>query len=105
MTVAGPNLMWLITIQKSRPQLSVSPTHVPENGFWISLIRQYVHGHEDIQYLSASDEIAWARENIDQIEQLFSNPSNLESTCDQLRTLLRSNGEKQWGPPASGEPS
>ena len=105
LTVAGPDLTWVITIDKGQPQLSISPTRLRGNGFWISLVRQYTCGHDYIQYLAVSDEIEWARENIDQIEQLFSDPANLEATCNKLRALLRSNGEKQWGPPAIGEPS
>ena len=102
LTVTGPTLTWLIAIEKGQPQLSISPTRLTDNGYWISLIRQYIHGHEEIQYLPASEEIEWARENIGQIEQLFSDAPNLEATCDKLRDLLRSNAEKQWGPAASG---
>lgn len=100
-TVTGPNLTWRITIEKGQPQLSISPTRLPGNGFWISLIRQYAGGLEDIRYLSAIEEAEWARENIGLIEELFSDASNLEATCDDLRALLRSNAEKEWGPPAS----
>lgn len=99
LTVTGGNLTWLIAIDKGQLQLFISPTRLPENGFGVSLIRQYLYGLEDVQYLSANEEVRWARENIDQIEQLFSDVSALEATCSTLRALLRSNGEKQWGPP------
>jgi hypothetical protein len=100
LTVTGPNLTWSIVNDRGQIQLSIAPTTLPGNGFWISLIKQYLDGNEDIQYLPAAEEIEWARENIDQIEQMFSATSDLESTCGALRELLRSNAEKQWGPAA-----
>jgi hypothetical protein len=101
LTVTGPNLTWTIANDRGQIQLSIAPTSLPGNGFWISLIKQYLDESEDIQYLPAAEEIKWARENIDRIEQLFSATSDLESTCCALRELLRSNAEKQWGPAAS----
>jgi len=101
LTVTGPNLTWSVANDREQIQLSIGPTCLPGNGFWISLIKQYLDASEEIQYLPAAEEIAWARENIDQIDQLFSATSNLESTCGALRGLLRANAEKQWGPAAT----
>jgi hypothetical protein len=92
--VTGPSLTWLIANDRGQIQLSIGPTCLPGNGFWISLIKQYLDGSKDIQYLPAIEEIEWARENIDQIDHLFSASSNVESTCGALRALLRSNAEK-----------
>lgn len=101
LTVTGPNVTWSIVNDREQIQLSVGPTGLPGNGFWISLIKQYIDGSEDIQYLPALAEIEWARVNIDQIDQLFLTTSDLKVTCGELRALLRSNAEKQWGPAAT----
>lgn len=102
LTVTGPAITWIITVDRGQLQLSVAPTQLPgARGFWISLIRQYLKGDEDIQYLSPPEEIDWARTHLNQIEQLFSDAATLESNRDQLVELLKSNGEKQWGPAKS----
>jgi hypothetical protein len=98
LTVTGPNITWLIVNDRGQMQLTIAPTSSPNDGFWISLIRQYLDEDEDIQYLSAVEEIAWARANSHHIDQLFSAPHDLEATCDALRALQRSNAEKHWGP-------
>jgi hypothetical protein len=100
LTVTGPNFTWTIVNDRGQIHLSIAPTTRPGNGFWISLIKQYLDGSQDIQYLPATEEAKWARENINQIEQIFSARSDLESTCGALHALLRSNAEKQWGPAA-----
>jgi hypothetical protein len=101
LTVAGPDLTWLITNDRGQIQITVGPTSLPRDRFWISLIKQHLEGNEDIQYLPVVEEVAWARDNLHQIDQLFSATSDLESTCTTLRALLRSNAEKQWGPAVS----
>ena len=81
-------------------QLSLAPTRLqsPENWFWVSLIRQYLDGHDEIEYLSAADELRWARDNEQRTTALFSDHSTIESVCEELRALRRSNAEKYWGP-------
>lgn len=101
LTVTGPNLTWLITVDRGQVRLSAGTTKLPGRLFWTSLIRQYLLGEEDIRYLSAPEEIEWARTHLNQIEQLFSDDATVESTRDRLEALLRSNGEKQWGPAKS----
>ncbi|CPS10328.1 hypothetical protein [Mycobacteroides abscessus] len=99
--VSGENLTWRIANDRGQLQLSVAPTQLPEQGFWISVLRQYLDQIDDVQYLPAVEEVAWARENIKRIDGLF-DPFFLESTCEGLRKLMRSNAEKEWGPAASG---
>jgi hypothetical protein len=101
LTVTGPNLTWLIVNDRGQIQLTIAPASSPNNGFWVSLIRQYLDEDEDIQYLSVVEEIAWARANLEHIDQLFSTTQNLESACTALRALQRSNAEKEWGPAAT----
>jgi hypothetical protein len=101
LTVTGPSVTWSIANDRDQIQLSIGPTCLPGNRFWISLIKQYVNESDDIQYLPAAEEIEWARMNIARIDDLFSPSSDLEATCGELRALLRSNAEKQWGPAAT----
>ncbi|MCV7171251.1 hypothetical protein H7I41_15150 [Mycobacterium manitobense] len=101
LTVSGPDVTWWITLDRGQLELSVAPTRLPGDSYWISLIRQYVRGDDDIRYLSAADEIDWARENVEQIERLFSEASDVEAVTHTLAGLRRENGEKRWGPAAS----
>lgn len=101
LTVSGPDVTWLVVLDRGQLELSAAPTRLPGDGFWISLIRQYVRGDDDLRYLSAAEEVDWARENVGQIERLFSEASDLESITHALADLRRKNGEKRWGPAAS----
>ncbi|WP_102141308.1 hypothetical protein [Mycobacterium hubeiense] len=98
--VQGTDLTWSVVNDRGQMQLSVSPTRLStsDSWFWISLIRQYVEGHDEIQYLPVVEEIEWARANLDPIARLFSDPSTVEATCDALRALRRANADKTWGP-------
>jgi hypothetical protein len=97
LTLSGPDLTWLVVLDRGQLELSVSPTRLPGDGFWISLIRQYVQGDDDIRNLSAIEEIDWARDNLGQIERLFSDTSDVESTSHAIAALRRKNAEKYWG--------
>lgn len=103
-TVTGPEVSWLIANDRGQMQLSISPTRLqsPENWFWISLIQQYLEGQEEIQYLSAAEEIRWARDNEQRTTELFSDHSTIESVCEELRALRRPNAEKYWEQAATG---
>jgi hypothetical protein len=98
LTLTGPDLIWHIANDRGQMQLSVTPTRLatPGNGFWVSLIKQYLDGNEEIDYLSALDEVRWMRENGDRAEQLFSDASTIETTCDNLKVLRRTNADKYW---------
>lgn len=100
-TVTGPDLTWSVSVDRGQFQLSIAPTRSPRTGFWVSLIKQYLEGNEDIAYLSAKDEVEWARGHLGSIEQLFADPAGMESVCNELRILQRANAEKQWGPAAT----
>ena len=104
-TVTGPEMSWLIANDRGQMQLSLSPTQLqsPENWFWISLLRQYLDGRDEIQYLSAVEELRWVRDNEQRLTNLFSDHSTVESVCEELRALRRSNAEKYWGPAKTGE--
>ncbi|HWX99573.1 MAG TPA: hypothetical protein VNY55_06760 [Mycobacterium sp.] len=98
LTITGPDLIWHVANDRGQMQLSITPTRLAtaRNGFWVSLIKQYVDGDEEIHYLSALDEIRWMRENGNRVEQLFSDASTIETTCEDLKVLRRANADKYW---------
>ncbi len=63
----------------------------------MSLIRQYLEGHQDIEYLSATDEISWFAQNRQRVTELLSDSGTIEATCAKLQDLKRSNADKEWG--------
>jgi hypothetical protein len=83
---------------KGQILLDVAPTELvaPENWFRISLIKQHLNGDDEIEHVSAADEIEWVRQNGSRVEQLFSDAATLETTCTTLRALRRSNANKYW---------
>jgi hypothetical protein len=96
--LTGPILSWNLTNDRGQMELTVAPTALAtqDKWFWVSLVRQYLNGDDEIEYLSAADEIGWVRENSDRIEQLFSDGSAIETTCQSLRALRQSNADKYW---------
>lgn len=96
--LTGPILSWNLSNNRGRIELTVAPTKLAttENWFWVSLLKQYIDAEPEIDYLSAAEEIDWARENMDRIEQIFSNASALDEVCKELRGLRQSNSDKYW---------
>ncbi|MBW0014980.1 hypothetical protein [Mycobacterium sp.] len=98
LTITGPILTWDLTNDRGQFLLSVAPTVLAtaDNWFTVSLIKQYLNGQDELDYLSAEDEIAWFRENGQQVEELFSDGSKMETVCETLRSLRRSNADRYW---------
>jgi hypothetical protein len=98
LTVTGPTLTWALTNERGQMQIAVAPTHLltPRNWFWVSLIKQYLDNEAEIQYLPAPDEALWMRENSGRVEELFSDTSALETICDDLKVLRRTNANTYW---------
>lgn len=96
--VTGPTLTWLVSLDRGQVQIVIAASRFTSQGnwFWISLIRQYLEGIDDIEYLSAVAEIDWARANISRIISLFKDDDIATRTCEALRVLRRENAEKQW---------
>lgn len=96
--LTGPILSWSLTNDKSQMLLGVAPTRLAAQGNWfrVSLIRQYLNGDDEIEYLTAAGEIEWVRENSGRIEQLFSDASGIETTCETLSGLRRANANRYW---------
>ena len=96
LTITGPILTWDLTNDRGQFLLSVAPTVLAtaDNWFTVSLIKQYLNGQDELDYLSAEDEIAWFRENGQQVEELFSDGPKTETVCETLRSLRRSNADR-----------
>ncbi|WP_324666716.1 Hypothetical protein MUW33_4084 [Mycobacterium canetti] len=98
LTLTGPILSWQLANDRGQMLLSVAPTRPETSDKWfsVSLVKQYLNGDDEIEYLSAAEEIEWVRENGDRVEQLFFDAVTSETTCELLRTLRRSNASKYW---------
>jgi hypothetical protein len=98
LTITGPILSWDLANDKGQMLLGVAPTALatPDNWFTVSLVKQYLNGQDEIEYPSAADEIAWIRSNGERVEKLFSDVSEIETICETLRSLRRSNANKYW---------
>ncbi|MDD4867551.1 MAG: hypothetical protein PHQ28_10690 [Mycobacterium sp.] len=98
LTITGPVLTWLLVNDRGQMQIAIAPTLLTtaRNWFWISLIKQFLDGDDEIAYLSTSKELDWIRQNGDRVEQLFSDPSTLDSTCAKLAALRRVNADRYW---------
>jgi hypothetical protein len=96
--LTGPILSWSLTNDKGQIVLYVAPTELAtaSNWFRVSLIKQYLDSDDEIEYVSAADEIGWVRQNSGRLEQLFADASKLESTCEKLAALRRSNANQYW---------
>ncbi|SPM33029.1 hypothetical protein MRAB57_832 [Mycobacterium rhizamassiliense] len=98
LSITGPTLSWDLVNDKGQILLGVAPTALatPDNWFTVSLIKQYLSGQGEIEYSSAADEITWVRTNGERVEELFSDGSQLETICETLRSLRRSNADRYW---------
>ena len=98
LNVTGPILSWSLVNDRGQMQVSIAPTcmSTERNWFWVSLLRQYLNGDSEIEYLPAPDEIQWMRENSDRVEQLFGDKSTAEASCEKLKDLRRSNANQYW---------
>ncbi|WP_235216002.1 hypothetical protein [Mycobacterium kyorinense] len=86
-----------MTNNRGQFELTVAPTDraTAENWFWVSLVKQYLDGDDEIEYLSAAKEIEWLRKNSSRVEQLFSDKS-VDTACETLRTLRQFNSDRYW---------
>ncbi|MDM4139644.1 MULTISPECIES: hypothetical protein [Mycobacterium] len=98
LTVTGPIITWLVVNDRGQMQISLAPTclALPRNWFWVSLIKQYINHEPEIEYLSATDEVEWMRQNATRVEELFCNASTVANVCEELKELRRANADKYW---------
>lgn len=101
LTLTGPVISWSLHNNRGQIGFGAAPTQFaasPENWFRISIIRQYLDEYDETNVVSPVDEVAWIRENIGRIEELFSEASVARS-CEALITLEETLAIKYYGPP------
>ena len=100
LTLTSPVTTWQISNDRGQIQLDVAPTKAadqPRNWFRLSIIRQYLDDYDETNMVSPTEAVAWARDNRDRIDDLFSDTSVAES-CEALIALEDANAVKYWGP-------
>ena len=100
--LTGPVISWEISNDRGQIGFGAAPTKFsesPDNWFRISLIRQYLDGFDELNAVSSAETVSWIRDNIDRIEQLFTDSSATHS-CEELIALAKSLAIKYWGPPS-----
>lgn len=100
LTLTGPALSWLIANDRGQMQFHVAPTklNAPENWFRMPIIRQYLDGYDETNQVSPEETVAWIRDNLGRIEELFSD-SPAGKSCKALAELENANAIKYFGPP------
>ncbi|MGB8792118.1 MAG: hypothetical protein WCD33_11460 [Mycobacterium sp.] len=99
LTVTGPTISWQVTNDRGQILFHLAPTKLatPENWFRASIIRQHLDGFDERNAISPVEAVAWMRDNISRIEELFSDSSAARS-CKELTALENANADKYWGP-------
>ncbi len=99
LTVTGPTISWQITNDRGQILFNLAPTKLaaPENWFRASIIRQHLDGFDERNPISPVEAVAWMRDNISRIEDLFSDSSAAQA-CQDLTALENANADKYWGP-------
>ncbi|MGB6206620.1 hypothetical protein [Mycobacterium sp.] len=100
LTATGPLLSWQLTNNLGQIRIDIAPTKLssPGNWFRISIIRQYLDGYDEQSPVSPGDAVAWVRDNLSRIEELFSD-SSATASCTALTELENANAIKYWGTP------
>ena len=100
LTLTGPVASWSLNNNRGRIEIAVAPTQSaasPENWFRITVVRQYLDGYDEMNAASPEETIAWTRDNLGRIEELFSNDSAANS-CRALIALEEALATKYFGP-------
>ena len=101
LTLTGPVLSWSLHNNRGRLGFGVAPTQLaatPDNWFRISIIRQYLDGYDETNVVAPAATVAWTRDNLGRIEELFSEAST-DRSCRALIALEESLANKYFGPP------
>ncbi|SHQ27625.1 Uncharacterised protein [Mycobacteroides abscessus subsp. bolletii] len=103
LVLTGPVLSWSIANDRGQIQFDVAPTARADSGdswFRISLVRQFMDGVDESAPVSVDATVFWIRENLERIEELFSD-ANVNRSCEELINLARALADKYWGPAVS----
>ncbi|WP_081968258.1 hypothetical protein [Mycobacterium kyorinense] len=100
LTLTGPLLSWQLANDRGQMQFYVAPTklNAPENWFRLPVIRQHLDGYDETNRVPAEETVAWIRDNLGRIEDLFSDSSAVQS-CKAVTELENANAIKYFGPP------
>lgn len=98
LVISGPTLTWRLVNDRGQIQLAVAPSQLParENWFWLSVIRQYLDGDEDT--IIDVNGIEWLRNNVNRIEQLFTDQETAVHSCQDLNSLKEQIASRLFGP-------
>lgn len=101
LTLTGPLISWDLANDRGQMAFAIAPTRLatsPDNWFRISLVRQYLDDYDETNVVSPVATVAWIRDNLTRIEQLFSDAQATRS-CEELIALAKSLANKYFGPP------
>jgi hypothetical protein len=101
LTLTGPVISWSLHNNRGKIGFGVAPTQFaasPENWFRIPVVRQYLDDYDETNFPSPEATVAWIRDNLGRIEELFSDTSAAGS-CKALIALEESLATKYFGPP------
>ena len=100
LTLTGPDISWIIGNNRGQIDFSVAPTKLaksPDNWSRVSLIRQYLDDYDETNAVSPEATVAWIRDNLGRIEELFTDAKAARS-CEELIALAKSLAIKYFGP-------
>ncbi|ORA85355.1 hypothetical protein K3U93_00130 [Mycobacterium malmoense] len=101
LTLTGPLISWDLFNDRGQMGFAIAPTQLaesPDNWFRLSLVRQYLDDYDETNFVSPPATVAWVRDNLGRIEELFSDAKAARS-CEELLTLAKSLANKYFGPP------
>lgn len=102
--IQGPQMKWMLSNDRGQVRLSVTPAIDIANSHWYGLtkVQQLLEGGPEIAptMLNRSNS-QWLRENMNRVEELFSDEPRARATCAALEDILTANAEARWGPAPS----
>lgn len=101
LTLTGPVISWELSNERGQVRFAIAPTGLaksPDNWFRAPLIRQYLDDCDETNFVSAEETVAWMRDNLSRIEELFTD-GKAASSCESLLNLAKSLASKYFGPP------
>ena len=96
----SPLLSWELSNDRGQLLVAVAPTQLansPDSWFRLSLVRQYLDNFDETNPVSLEDKVAWMRDNLPRIEELFSDAKATRS-CQELTNLAKLLADKYFGP-------
>jgi hypothetical protein len=101
LTLTGALLSCDISNDRGQIGFTFAPTksaRIPDNWFRESLIRQYLDDYDETNIVSPEATVAWIRDNLGRIEDLFTD-AKADRSCEELLNLAKLLANKYFGPP------